>query len=590
VVTSDDKGNASMAADPGDYKFNIAVLGRFNDATMSCAALDANGNPMPGGGDFPIGFTAGQGGATISQPGDTVTCTLFFYNSLDGALNPPPKGISGQVLLCETNFAVTGASSDSERAQKNDCVIATDPITLTLTKPDGTTAQATSDASGNYAFGALPVGVYALKAEAPSPHTGLLAYCDNQDPAVEGIDSGWIPDSTTTGTINIEIKLETAQYRCRLLLYNPDGGDPNKSVAAAAPQPTATTPPDDNQGGGNGGGATQGGGNGGGATQGGGNDGGATQGGGNGGDATQGGGNGGGATQGGGATNGASIRIKVFGCPNGFSSTNLKQLRATCKEPEGPVPFTLSGSANQSRATGSPTPNEVLFDGLAAGRWTISVAFPEGFALAKVFCGDGNVDPQSVPVIRDNSVRLRAVAGQAQTCEWFNITKQPSQVNTGGNPTATLTLTLHSCPPGYNPDAVDADPVKDCTELTDNVNISATDADGLRARRQTGETQPGVSVYDGLATGTYRLHQGYPKGVGSSFILSCTSDKRELTPLFTPLTRIDKSGSVKITLEAPENMACDWYNIPSKPKDEGDTGSRAAPMADRPTIALFARS
>lgn len=580
-VTTDNKGTVSMAADPGDYKFNVAVLKQFNDAMMSCSALDANGDPMPGGGDFPIGATAGQGAATISQPGDTVTCIFYVYRSLDGELNPPAKGLSGQVLLCETNLSITGASSDSERAQFNDCSVATESVTLTLTKPDGTTLDATTDENGNYSFGALPVGVYGLKTNAPAPHTGLLASCNDLDPNFVGF-AGWIPDTTTTGTINIEIKLETTQMACRLLLYNPDGGKPNTQIAVKAPA-------DDNTGEGNNaddandddqGDTTT-------------NNGGTTPpDNGSGGTTTNGGGgtstNGGGTNQSTNTGDGTgSIALSVFNCPNGFMSSNIKQMQATCKPADQPVVFTLTGASNQSQATGDPSADAVTFDGLKSGLWVVAVALPEGFGLARVFCEDSTGTLQSVPVIRDNSTRIRLKNGQEQKCSWFNVTEQPSQL-AGGEPTATLVLTLRTCPAGYSPDDADADPEQDCTELTDNINISATDADGVRARRQTGETDPGVSTYDGLVSGTYRLHQGYPKGVHASFILKCTSDTRDLSSIFTPLTSIDESGSVKITLEAPETLSCAWYNIPDESEDDSN-GNGTLVLQDRAIIRPVVR-
>ena len=91
-----------------------------------------------------------------------------------------------------------------------------------------------------------------------------------------------------------------------------------------------------------------------------------------------------------------------------------------------------------------------------------------------------------------------------------------------------------------------------------------TDTKDVKKRRQTGENDPGVAVYDGLASGTYRVHQGYPKGVDHGFILDCASDTRDITQLFTPIARIDSTGSIKITIEAPETITCNWFNIPDK--------------------------
>ena len=572
TISSDNKGTVTIPANPGSYTLEVKPPLPFTDAVLSCTEADANGAPVGTENKFPMGLTGGKSGTTITQDGDITTCWILLSENLEGALNPPPPGISGKVMVCSSNLALTGASSDSARAMKNDCAMPDAPVTLTVTKPDGSTVQATTDADGNYSFAELPVGSYQLHGETPAPNTGILAFCH-----LTGTDSlvtdGWFPDSVTAGSITLPVDKEKEGFRCRVLLYDPNGPAPDTAVVTTSPANADTTTgngdaqentddqpgnngqnhgTDNDQTGGNSDQVTNGG-----NTKPADNSGGTQTGGGQ---QTS----GGQTNQGTGAAGNSQIQIQVFVCPNGFSSTNTDQLAATCSKSDDPIRFTLSGAANATKATGTPNAGTVLFDGLKPGNWTIAEELPDGFAGANVFCAIEGGDLKPVAVIRNNTARIRISDGQSQSCQWFNVTRQPSQ-NAGDAPTATLTLTLRTCPAGYNPDATSADPARDCTTLTDNVNISATGADGLRERRQTGETDPGVAVYDGLVAGSYRLHQGYPPGVDHGFILACTSDARELTPIFTPFARIDKTGSIKITLEAPENMRCDWYNIPPKP-------------------------
>jgi hypothetical protein len=192
-----------------------------------------------------------------------------------------------------------------------------------------------------------------------------------------------------------------------------------------------------------------------------------------------------------------------------------------------------------------------------------------------------------LPVADDGSISQDLAAGDLMLCTWFNTTETVDELESpddetaddsesesgSGRETATLILILRSCPEGYNPDSAKADPEEDCTTFVDDVNISATSSE-IKKRRQTGETDPGVATYDRLPSGTYRLHQGNPDGVSRGFIWSCESSERELEPLFTPTARIDETGSIKITLEAPETITCLWYNLPDSDEDDDVSGDQ----------------
>ena len=80
-----------------------------------------------------------------------------------------------------------------------------------------------------------------------------------------------------------------------------------------------------------------------------------------------------------------------------------------------------------------------MFEGLKPGNWTVTEELPDGFAGAKVYCAADGGDAKPIAVIRNNTARIRTSDGQSQSCQCFNITRQPSQTAAGAQ-IATLTL------------------------------------------------------------------------------------------------------------------------------------------------------
>ncbi|HQY31917.1 MAG TPA: hypothetical protein PK691_11540, partial [Thermomicrobiales bacterium] len=385
---------------------------------------------------------------------------------------------------------------------------------------DGINTQITSAGDGTFAFpGPLPPGNFALSADGPAGNSKPVALCTEARVGEFATTLLAHPDEGNN-SVSIPVTIENSAILCTLLLYDPNGSAPG------------TTP---------------------------------------------------------GTTGTAAISIEARLCPEDIDSTDFGELDATCLVSDTVIDFAISGPTSLTQTTGATLPNGVSFPNLAPGTWTISEATPDGFGQAIVICAANDVnantfgDNTTMDVEGGNTVTTDIAAGIDLRCTWFNTTADVSGTDsngsdgdsTGSNANgATLILVLRTCPEGYNPDTAKADPMKECTEFKHGVNISATDSKNKKQRHKTGEDETGTATYTGLKSGIYRLHQGYPANVDHGFILDCQSDTRKLTPLFIPLARIDVTGSIKITLKAPETMTCNWFNIPNS-TDDGDQSSNA---------------
>src|SRR5690606_18494319 len=121
---------------------------------------------------------------------------------------------------------------------------------------------------------------------------------------------------------------------------------------------------------------------------------------------------------------------------------------------------------------------------------------------------------------------LTLVAGQRIHCSWFNIEEGPGLSQPDGNepplstvaPTAptgqpsTLTVTLATCPVGYDPNVAGTDPAADCTPGPNGVNFTLIDTDPntVDLMTMTGDSIPNAVTFGGIPAGDYTVTQDVP--------------------------------------------------------------------------------
>ena len=137
---------------------------------------------------------------------------------------------------------------------------------------------------------------------------------------------------------------------------------------------------------------------------------------------------------------------------------------------------------------------------------------------------------------------------------------------------AALTITVRTCPAGYDPLAADADFQKDCQERAGDtlfgLQPSGSTATGPSAGTGTSGDAPQESTlgFTGLVPGRYTLTATPPPEIAAAFIGSCASDKRSFDDYpFVPFAVVGPDGAVVLTLVSGETLTCDWYQIAAEP-------------------------
>ncbi len=130
---------------------------------------------------------------------------------------------------------------------------------------------------------------------------------------------------------------------------------------------------------------------------------------------------------------------------------------------------------------------------------------------------------------------------------------------------ASLSITIRTCPAGYDPSGKGAGYVRDCKEPAGDtiVQLSLEGTSGPSASTGTSGDSPQQSTvtFSNLAAGIYRIAATTPADIGEAFIGSCTSDRRSFEDYpFVPFANVVE-GSATLKLVAGETLACDWYQV-----------------------------
>jgi hypothetical protein len=130
---------------------------------------------------------------------------------------------------------------------------------------------------------------------------------------------------------------------------------------------------------------------------------------------------------------------------------------------------------------------------------------------------------------------------------------------------AALSITVRTCPAGYDPTTETADYLADCQEPAGDTNfqVSLGAQTGPSASTGTSGDAPQQSTvqFSQLVPGSYTIAATAPPEIDSAFIGACASDQRSFADYpIAPFAWV-AGGRVTLTLRSGESLACDWYQI-----------------------------
>ena len=261
------------------------------------------------------------------------------------------------------------------------------------------------------------------------------------------------------------------------------------------------------------------------------------------------------------------VYIHKYGCPATYDKKwDLSEWGQNCTTVVRDTKFDVTysdGTVYEQPLNGI----DVWWEQLPPGTYQISEQQSAGWTDSAVWCALGSYNASTGAY---NKVDL-SQGGFSQEladyeyldCYWYNLPQPLKTVDP--NAPATLTIIKYTCPDDYEPLDTAADPNKDCDELTDDITFAVIGSKNAAVEGKTGDDGDGTVTFTGLKAGSYLLRETYPEKVNHAFIWSCQSDVRTFDYPFTPFARIDKTGTIKISLVAGETLKCDWFNVPTKP-------------------------
>lgn len=254
--------------------------------------------------------------------------------------------------------------------------------------------------------------------------------------------------------------------------------------------------------------------------------------------------------------------------------------------------LSASGGYEVSATTGDAGDGAAAWTGVPAGPVTLTETVPPGYGDPVVFCGviplggfelaeagdDGGEiepvveletveepDPSHAPMIAAGGVVNHELpAGHRLLCVWLNIPLDDD---------GSITVIKHTCPPGYDPNAMGADPEADCPNLTNGVTFTLQHGGSPDIEGVTGDAGDGIVFFGGLGAGDYHLVETIPAGTVALFV-ECTSavpsDDPQLGPALAYFQPEVIDGGIDLSLISHEEIVCHWYNVPADEPDGGE--------------------
>jgi hypothetical protein len=278
----------------------------------------------------------------------------------------------------------------------------------------------------------------------------------------------------------------------------------------------------------------------------------------------------------------ASVTVNAAVCPPGTdAAAGFDALDGACVTPAENVTFTW-GNAGGPIETVNTTDDDptngaggqAVFDQIAPGRYTLYSDVPLDVATERLFCvADGGnryektFDATGVTAFND-------IKAEQIICDWFiapddargqTPTVVPTQEGNRGDETgASLTVHLAACPEGYTGDAL-YDTCHGNGVADQDFTLSGPDGDATATTTVPQTPGPGIVEFTALPAGDYTLAGGPPGDFGTVRLYCTTQPDGE---------RIDASIDSTVatfSLEAGQDILCDWYYIPENARGETPT-------------------
>ncbi|MCC6790567.1 MAG: hypothetical protein IT336_02720 [Thermomicrobiales bacterium] len=259
------------------------------------------------------------------------------------------------------------------------------------------------------------------------------------------------------------------------------------------------------------------------------------------------------------------IVIIKWECPEGYDAydATYEELLENCTQYVPGIDFSLYGEGENFY--GTETTDEfgsVQFDGLESGYYALNESVPSGYGTPIVFCDRPDYGYENYPVYGYGSIEFEYNDEGWFICHWFNVPE-----NDG-----SITIFKFTCAPGYDLEAVGADPKADCWTKTDDVRFDLY-GDGYDDWGKTGDFATGAVTFGGLEPGDYTAVEEVPAGTIKTYVICQWED--ELGPYkyetYYPYNTGDSWVGNAIDLDLHENsdIICWWYNVPED-HDGGD--------------------
>ncbi|MDQ3655053.1 MAG: hypothetical protein M3457_08240, partial [Chloroflexota bacterium] len=280
-----------------------------------------------------------------------------------------------------------------------------------------------------------------------------------------------------------------------------------------------------------------------------------------------------------------AVAINVHACAEGIAaySLDMYEMAAQCQADPGSVDFTVTNGAYNQTVAAAGGANYASFSDVPEGSVTVTGELPDTYGTPVVFCKveleldlSDILPTQKIPVAAGAFVTMPLGDGHLLWCDWYNV---PGSASPNGAP-SDFTVALHTCPAGYDPEAVGANPNLDCPPGPNGVEFTLESEDAGTADRQaiTGDSIDNRATFGTVLPGDYTVTQDVPDDIETSFVLGCGGGGGiGPIPAFV-------EDTVEIGIPPGIVQTCPWFNIP-----EGDgTRQIAAALTGTASLTMYA--
>jgi hypothetical protein len=260
-----------------------------------------------------------------------------------------------------------------------------------------------------------------------------------------------------------------------------------------------------------------------------------------------------------------SIELHKWECEEDFVGADWADYSANCTQVMNDVEFnaSLGGIDLGAKLTGADGDGTVIWQTQGGGELVIAESIPAGYLDPIIYCGftftfqtdaglaiaDGLVFPDSMVggvLIKDFH------NGELLYCDVFN---RPS------NEPGSITVVKHTCAPGYDVTAIEANPWLDCPNLTNGVTFTAQGFE-YWAQSNTGDSMNGQAYFGGLIPGIYGVTETLPFDTAYAFSYECF-DTNGAVVAPTTLIQLENGTTLYVDLQPGQNLVCHWMNVPN---------------------------